>query len=164
MPRSWKSSRSSRSERNRETPLKRFLYQLITPVRTLYWFVFRPRTQGVKVIVLRGDEVLLIKNAYGKAVWTLPGGGIGRQESPEAAALREVAEEVGMTVSGLRKLGESVSTKEYKRDTIHCFVAEAGQGDLRIDRAEVQEARWFQKGHLPADLSSMAKECLMMMK
>ncbi|NRQ39864.1 NUDIX hydrolase [Nonomuraea sp. NN258] len=43
------------------------------------------------------DRVLLVKPGY-RTHWTLPGGGADAGEPPHACALREVAEEVGLTV------------------------------------------------------------------
>jgi ADP-ribose pyrophosphatase YjhB (NUDIX family) len=43
-----------------------------------------------------GGRVLLVKQTYMPG-WRLPGGGVNRGEAPEAAVLRELHEEVGLT-------------------------------------------------------------------
>ena len=83
-------------------------------VRALYWFyqvylfIFRPVTFGVRVLIAKGDEVLLVKHTY-KHGWHLPGGGIQRNETPADAGRREVREETGLEVAELR-LGGVYST------------------------------------------------------
>jgi 8-oxo-dGTP pyrophosphatase MutT (NUDIX family) len=136
----------------------RFVYKLITPLRKLYWFVVRPRTTGVKAIVLHGDAVLMIRNAYGMKAWTFPGGGVGRNESPSEAIIREVQEEVGIGMDDIAKIGELFNEREYKRDTVHCFVGAAKSAELAVDPNEILEARWFDKNRLPSDISSVAQE------
>ena len=51
------------------------------------------------VVCLRGDEVLLIKRGKAPRMgqWSLPGGRIEWGETSEQAALRELAEETGVT-------------------------------------------------------------------
>ena len=52
---------------------------------------------GVSIIITNiAGDVLLLKHSYGPSVWALPGGGLGRGEDPEAAARREVREELGV--------------------------------------------------------------------
>jgi 8-oxo-dGTP pyrophosphatase MutT (NUDIX family) len=41
-------------------------------------------------------HVLLVRHRYRRG-WYLPGGGVGRGEPPDAAVLRELSEEVGLT-------------------------------------------------------------------
>ena len=53
----------------------------------------------------KNAKVLLIKRRD-VPVWVLPGGGIEVGESPEKAAKRELEEELGCTVSIVRKVGE----------------------------------------------------------
>lgn len=111
-------------------------------------------TRGVKVMLFnRGGELLLIRNSYGRRhQWVFPGGGIGRGEAPEAAALREVREELGCGVAQLRYLSTHLSTSEGKRDTIHLFAALA-VGEPAADQVEVEEARFFALDRLPAEVS-----------
>lgn len=55
------------------------------------------RPNGAFVIVLNDkDEVLMVRSAYGKQKWSLPGGGLDRGETPRHAAVEEVLEESGI--------------------------------------------------------------------
>jgi ADP-ribose pyrophosphatase YjhB (NUDIX family) len=58
---------------------------------------------GIGIIVLKGEEVLLIKRGRPPAQnqWSLPGGGQELGETAEAAARRELLEETGLEVGKL---------------------------------------------------------------
>ena len=60
----------------------------------VYWMIFKPLTIGVRVMMLRGDAVLLVRHTY-RPNWFFPGGLVERGESLEQAARREAREEVG---------------------------------------------------------------------
>jgi len=99
-------------------------------------------------------ELLLIRNSYGdRAVFVLPGGGIGRREAPAAAAAREVREEVGLEVRDLAPVSTHLSSAEGKRDTIHLFSGRT-LGHPVADRVEVDEARFFPLDALPGAVSA----------
>ncbi len=51
--------------------------------RAAYFFV-RPITIGVRVLLLREEQVLLVRHSYIQG-WYLPGGGLKRGETLEAA-------------------------------------------------------------------------------
>jgi len=104
-----------------------------------YWFVRRPSTGGVFVGVWHGRRVLLLQNSY-KRFFSMPGGGAHAGESHLETGLRELHEEVGLTVSAsqLRAAFDVVDTGEYKRD--HVFFLEVEleeEPELTIDRREV---------------------------
>jgi 8-oxo-dGTP pyrophosphatase MutT (NUDIX family) len=118
-------------------------------VRALYWLAYRldllrsvllrPRSQGAYVAVWFNGELLLIRNSY-KGVLTLPCGKIEAGEAPDAAAARELREEVGLCVEAgdLRASFQTLSTSEYKRDQVHVFDLQLGAApSLRLDGCEV---------------------------
>ena len=59
---------------------------------------------GASVAIVRDGKVLLIKRAYApyQHLWTLPGGRIEPGETIEQCAVREIAEEVGLTIRNPR--------------------------------------------------------------
>ena len=68
----------------------------------------RMQRVAAKVVVRRGDMVLLTRNSPlspKPGTWTLPGGGVEHGEAPADAAVREVAEETGLTATLGRLLG-----------------------------------------------------------
>ncbi len=61
--------------------------------------LWQPVTFGVRVFVENpGGEVALVRHSYSSG-WHLPGGGVDRHELPQAAALREAREEIGLVRS-----------------------------------------------------------------
>jgi ADP-ribose pyrophosphatase YjhB (NUDIX family) len=130
--------------------LARHGYRSAALVRRLYWFAFRPRTQGVKCVIVHEGRWLMIRNSYGRGHWTFPGGGINRGERPRDAAVREVAEEVGIDLADVAPIGTYFTRQQYKRDTVHCFTATVGSADHVIDEAEIAEARWVVPDELPS--------------
>lgn len=98
-------------------------------------------------------ELLLIRNSYGhRDVWVLPGGGIGRRESPKEVAVREIREELGIAIADLELVASYKSSSEGKRDTVHLFTATA-LGSRAADSIEVEEARFFARDALPNNVS-----------
>lgn len=126
---------------------------LLNRALRLYWRIRRPVTFGVRAIVLHRDgRLLLVKHTYDR-YWYLPGGGRKRDEDPEAAIVREIEEEVGITALAIeRKLGTYFSEREGKRDTIDVFVARAEEFG-RLQRLEIAACEWFRPDALPPDAS-----------
>jgi 8-oxo-dGTP pyrophosphatase MutT (NUDIX family) len=137
------------------TPLS-FAYKLAYALLRVYWFIFRPQIYGVKCLIEFEGRILMIRNSYGDMRWTFPGGGFKRRESPEMAAMREVREEVGISLTSVRLLGEYTSTDGYKHDTVKCYAAEVTTPGFEIERNEIYEAAWFYWTELPEPLASDA--------
>jgi len=130
------------------------LLDLAYRIQKHVWRLFRPKTRGVKVLLVNGaGEILLIRNSYGQTrQFVLPGGGIRPRENPAQAAAREVKEELGCAVEELRLASTHCSTREGKRDTIYLFHGRLS-GQPVADNFEVLEARFFPPDALPQTVS-----------
>ena len=121
-------------------------------LRRLYWLLFRPRTLGVKVLVLRDNWVLLVRTTYNR-YWALPGGGVERGESYADAARRELREETGLAAADQRLFHVYFSRREGKEDHVALFVATCPAGEPRPDGREVAAAAFFDPDALPEETS-----------
>jgi ADP-ribose pyrophosphatase YjhB (NUDIX family) len=140
--------------------LKKIFYRFISPIRKFYWFIFNPKTYGVKTLIEHEGKFLMIRNSYGLKHWTLPGGGKKRDETPEAGAKREILEEVGISLRNLVYLGTYFSRRQYKKDTVYCFYGKAESNQYRIDNDEVEEANWFSLSDIPKFHSAAVDDIL----
>ena len=122
----------------------------------LYWGVLRPRTFGVRALVIdRDDRVARVRHTYIDG-WYLPGGGVEKRESAEAAIRRELIEEVALgEVTIERILGVYHNAAEAKDDHVIVYVVRAADHDtLRAaDTSENAEVAWFALGDLPQSVS-----------
>ncbi|MEM7728351.1 MAG: NUDIX domain-containing protein [Pseudomonadota bacterium] len=93
----------------------------------------RDRTDCVGVICLRGDDVLLIRRGQPprKGEWSLPGGRIEAGESEAEAALRELAEETGVSAALGPKVATIDADFEGFRYRLHDYVAHWTEGEPR---------------------------------
>lgn len=132
------------------------MYKLGYPILKLYWFIFRPKTKGVKCLIISGDEILLVRHAYGNPTWALSGGGVKKNESNEEAIKREIKEELGLYIEP-KYIGEFTHTTEYKLDTVYCFVAKIEKIAPKIDNAEIMEAKWWKINSLPEHSTGLDK-------
>jgi 8-oxo-dGTP pyrophosphatase MutT (NUDIX family) len=141
-------------------PLHRAGLRLAHFLRKIWWRLARPALSGVTVIALDdAGRVLLVRHSYGKGWWTLPGGGLHAGEDPLAAALRELAEEVGCVLAAPVSLGTHRSTIHGAPVTRHVFAGKA-LGTPLPDGREVAEARFFERDALPEPRNGFVGECL----
>jgi 8-oxo-dGTP pyrophosphatase MutT (NUDIX family) len=110
-------------------------------------------TAGAICLIERADgKVLLIRQSYrNRNHWGLPGGLLRRHESPEDAAIREIAEEVGLTIE---LTGEPVIVLDPDPRRIDIvFRARPAPGadvtSARPTSPEIVEVAWFSPTELP---------------
>ncbi len=115
--------------------------------RTIY---LDPKLCACALIEDQG-RVLLAKRSPGRPEagrWHLPGGFVDRGETVEAAAGREVAEEVGLAV----EIGDLIGVFSYPDDPVVVVVLAARVKSGRpVPGAETDEAAWFGAAEIPWD-------------
>jgi 8-oxo-dGTP pyrophosphatase MutT (NUDIX family) len=129
-------------------PLHRLALRWAYHLRKRFRRLARRDLAGVSIIPLDGeDRVLLARHTYGPQGWALIGGGMGSREEPEAAARREVREELGCGLADLRLVQVLEETLSGSAHTAYVFFAKV-EGDARPDLREIAELRWFAREDL----------------
>lgn len=120
-----------------------------------WWKIRKPTTYGVKVLLLHPRDpgrCLIVRHSYSDSTrWGLPGGKYKPDhESPEAAGIREVTEELGLTITDPPIVLDTVATTlEGKRDTLTIVRATPTTAAFTLS-PELAEARW-----VGTDISAM---------
>jgi 8-oxo-dGTP diphosphatase len=94
-------------------------------------------------IIVKDDRVLLIRRkvSEGTLSWQFPAGQVEFGETPEQAAVRETHEEVGLTVTASKMLGERVHPATGR--TMYYVACEYGAGSAHVaDDDEIAEVAW----------------------
>ena len=130
-------------------PLAGLVYRL----NRAYLWVTRPLTVGVRLILVRDGQVLLVRHTYQDG-WLLPGGGVKRGETVEAAVRREAQEEIGATLGALSLRGVYTNFFEFKSDHVVVFACEDFElpQPQHVQRMEIECFDFFALNELPADL------------
>lgn len=101
---------------------------------------------AASVALIRAEEVLLIQRAFEplKGLWTLPGGRREPGESIAEAAIREVAEEVGIRAENLQPVLEMSVTEKFR---LQVFATRDFSGGV-VPSPEVAGWTWARLGTL----------------
>jgi 8-oxo-dGTP diphosphatase len=98
---------------------------------------------AVVAVVTRAGQVLMIRRGLGgpdAGYWAPPSGKIEPGERQADAVVREVREEVGLTVTPIGKIWENVSASGTHR--LHWWLADAHAPDLILDGRAASDGRW----------------------
>ncbi len=121
------------------------------------------RIEVVAAIIHHEGRILATQRGYGdfKDGWEFPGGKMEPGETAEAAIVREIKEELTVTIRP-EKLVTTVEADYPKFHlTMHCFLATIESGDINL--LEHEDAKWLGKEELdsvawlPADVEVVKK-------
>ena len=103
---------------------------------------------AVIVRVERGDRILLARSPhFAPGVYSTLAGFVEPGESLEETVVREVREEVGVTVTDLRYFGSQ--PWPFPHSLMLGFLSDWESGDIVCDESEIAEAEWFKRDALP---------------
>ena len=110
----------------------------------------RPRACAA---VINNDRILMVYHkSLARCYWTLPGGGVDKDETPEQAAVREVKEETGLDVI----IDKFLFTEDYEFGVSYCYLADLSgdespslgcdpeEGDLSREKHLLQDVAWLE--------------------
>lgn len=110
-----------------------------------YFFYLR-MSRRTRILLVHGNEILVIKGWMSDGKWSLPGGGVHKDETVLQGAVRELKEEVGLqlTEKDLKPLGEAMIYRAYgHRYPFYCFIAEVKKDvPIKLQWYEISHAQW----------------------
>lgn len=103
---------------------------------------------AVMVLIRRGEEILLARSPHFiPGVYGLIAGFVDAGETLEAAAVREVREEVGLEITNLRWFGSQ--SWPYPHSLMLAFTADYAGGEIVCQPGEIEDAGWYRFDALP---------------
>ena len=125
------------------------LIKLAHWLRRVYYFIVRPITLGVRILLIADGQVIMVKHSYEDG-WFLPGGGIKRGETLEQAIHREAAEECGAVLHQVQFIGTYDNLGAYKSDHVSLFLSEHFTLHEKHDH-EIEKLSAFPLDQLPGN-------------
>jgi 8-oxo-dGTP pyrophosphatase MutT (NUDIX family) len=104
------------------------IHRLLGKAARLVWRVTRPRTIGVRAVLLdANDRIALVRHSYIDG-WYLPGGGVKKGEAIVDALHRELVEEVAIEGAVVeRVLGSIIAVVRARTTMSWCMSCVPGQ-------------------------------------
>jgi NAD+ diphosphatase len=109
---------------------------------------FPSAAPAVIVAITRGDQLLLAHNRnWRSSMFSLLAGFLDPGETLEQAVAREVREEAGIEIGGIRYV--TSQPWPFPNSIMAGFRAEHVSGEIEVDGKEIAEAAWFTRDALP---------------
>lgn len=145
----------------------RVYYSVLAAINPVARTVFRAynniaHQSRAKVLIQSPQgEILLVRNALGDRNWTLPGGGIERNEKAAQAAARELCEELGIDLEPrtLALLG-SAARAGYDTVIFHVILSEPQIRSISRQKREIQAITWCDPVQLPIGTQHLVVDAL----
>jgi ADP-ribose pyrophosphatase YjhB (NUDIX family) len=113
--------------------------------------LLKPLTNGVRLLLVREDQILLVKHMY-EDKWYLPGGLVERGETLDEAVRREAMEEVGASLNDLQLFGAYSNFREHRNDHVIVFISHDFSLNGISDH-EIEKTAFFSFDYLPENVS-----------
>ncbi len=105
-------------------------------------------TPAVIVAVMNKGKILLAHNKkFAGGVYSLIAGFVEPGESLEECVKREVMEEIGIRIAGVKYLKSQ--SWPFPNSLMIGFTADYQSGEIKPDGVEIDDAGWFGRGNLP---------------
>ncbi|WP_216904599.1 NUDIX hydrolase [Synechococcus sp. CCY 9618] len=124
------------------------LYWLAASLYGIYLLLSRPHNHGALVAIWHRGRLLLVQTSYRHGLG-LPGGGLERGETARQAAVRELAEELGLRVSAEELLDpwQITETSARGKNSVTIFTLQAAREPaIRLDGLELVASHWLTTG------------------
>jgi 8-oxo-dGTP diphosphatase len=113
------------------------IYRVAFPLARRWWRLRGKQHQGALVAVWVDQALLLVRSSY-RSEWNFPGGSVRPGETPEAAARRELVEEIGLAVPSLISAGTVRGVWDDRLDQVYLFELRLAEPPgLRLDNREI---------------------------
>ncbi len=110
--------------------------------------IYPTTSPAVIVLIERGEQILLARSPHFRpGVYSNLAGFVDAGETAEQTIMREVQEEVGITVKNIRYVYSQ--SWPFENSFMLGFIAEYDFGEIEINPQELEDARWFSLDNLP---------------
>lgn len=120
--------------------------------RLMFWclwpliWIYSPLKKRSRILVVYGDQFLVVKSYFGSNKWQLPGGGMHKNEDPKAASARELFEETKIKVK-LNEISELCDCVFYEHGLKMRYLVFAvnlnQKPDVVTQKLEISDYTWL---------------------
>lgn len=106
----------------------------------------------------QNNEVLLVRQTYGKKHWSLPGGVVENGESAWGAAIRECKEEIDISIKVSDMELSGIYYMSHRNGYIYTFRSRIYSGEVKVDQKEIDSFGFFSLEQLPRPITNFTTE------